>query len=216
MFVPVATPCRIICSGASMSGKTVFTFKLIDNIDRIFSPAPKKIIYFYGAWQPLFEEYIHKVTFIEGLPSLDKIGSTDGGVFMVIDDLFLQVGEEMANFFTKYSHHSGISLCFITQQFFYQNKYSRTISLNADIIVLFKSVRDLMSISYLSRQMYPKKNSFLVDCYRKATVAPYSYIFINLQPLYPEILRIQTNIFDLHPTILAPAAEDFKSWRRNL
>lgn len=183
-------------------------------MEKFFSPVPKKIIYFYGAWQTLFEEYVDKIKFIEGLPTLELVGNTDGGVLMIIDDLYLEAGAEVAAFFTKYSHHNDISVIFCQQQFFFQNKYARTISLNADIIVFFKSVRDLLSISYLSRQMYPKNSAFLVESYHAATRSPYSYIFLNLQPAYPEILRVQTNIFGHHPTVLAPADEDFRAWKK--
>lgn len=212
----MTTPCRIICSGASMSGKTTFLFRLIDNMSKIFHPVPKRIVYFYGSWQEIFNQYENKIEFIEGLPSLDKIGDTEGGVFMLVDDLFLECGIELANFFTKYSHHHKITIAFLTQQLFYQSKYSRTISLNADILVLFKSVRDQLSISYLAQQMYPKKSSFLVDCYRKATKEPYSYILINLQPTYPDILRVQTNIFDKYPTIFSAVGEEYDKWRNIL
>lgn len=200
----MTTPCRIICSGASMSGKTFFIMRLIDNMPKFFKPVPKRVVYFYGAWQELFKQYEKQIDFIEGLPSLEKIGNTEGGVFTIVDDLFLESGIELANFFTKYSHHHNISIAFLTQQLFYQSKYSRTISLNSDILVLFKSVRDQLSISYLSQQMFPKQSSFLVDSYRKATKEAFSYILINLQPTYPDILRIQSNIFDKYPTIYSP------------
>lgn len=185
-------------------------------MSKMFQPVPKKIIYFYGSWQPIFNEYEKQIEFIEGLPSLEKIGDTEGGVFMLVDDLFLECGIELANFFTKFSHHHNITIAFITQQLFYQSKYSRTISLNADILVLFKSVRDQLSISYLSQQMFPKNSTFLVDSYRKATKEPYSYILINLQPAYPDILRVQTDIFEKYPTIFSPVDEEYQKWTKNL
>jgi GTPase SAR1 family protein len=51
----------IIC-GPSGSGKTIFTFKLIKEASKMIYPPPEKIVYCYGEFQPIFNEY-PEVTF---------------------------------------------------------------------------------------------------------------------------------------------------------
>ena len=46
----------------------------------------------------------------------------------------------------------------LVQNMFYQGKESRTMSLNTQYLVLFKSPRDKQQISILSRQMYPNRS----------------------------------------------------------
>jgi len=44
----------------------------------------------------------------------------------------------VANIFTKGSHHRNVSVVFLAQNLFPQNKFTRATSLNAHYIVLFK------------------------------------------------------------------------------
>ena len=72
---------------------------------------------------------------------------------------------------------------------------TRTISLNAHYIIMFKNPRDRSQISFLARQMYPKKSKFLEDAYDDATQNPHSYLIMDLKQSTHEDLRVQTAIF---------------------
>jgi len=53
-------------SGGTGSGKTVSTFKFISEAASMISPPPGKIIYCYGEFQPIFNEYPHMEGFGNG------------------------------------------------------------------------------------------------------------------------------------------------------
>jgi len=173
---------------------------------------PKKIFYYYGQYQPLFDKMKSFVTFIKGLPDINKLGKDVEGALLIIDDLMAEIGSETLALFTKHSHHLHISVAFLTQNYHFKSKFNRSITLNADILVLFRSPRDRKSIYYISQEMYPRDSSFLVQSFLDATRDPYTYIFLNLQQETPDILRIQSDIFKPHVTIYTKADENFKEW----
>lgn len=49
-------PATCIIAGASESGKSTFLFKMFKNAQFMFSKVPKKIIYCYSTYQPLFDD----------------------------------------------------------------------------------------------------------------------------------------------------------------
>ena len=61
--------CQIV--GVTRSGKSVFTFQLINEVKEMITPVPEKIIYCYGEFQEMFSDY-PQVTFQEGLPDNDQ------------------------------------------------------------------------------------------------------------------------------------------------
>jgi len=157
-------------------------------------PPPSKIVYCYGEYQRLFDEYRSRVTFNRGLPNLEDFDGSEP-VLLIIDDLMNETDESVANLFTKGSHHRNVSVAFLVQNLFHKNKHIRTISLNAHYMVLFKNPRDASQFASLARQMYPNKSAFAVEAYKDVTRMPYSYLFVDLRPEQDEDLHLRTNIF---------------------
>jgi len=89
----------------------------------MISPAPTKIVYFYGEYQQLFNQYPH-TEFHQGLPNVDDF---DGGepTLVIIDDLMQETNETVANMFTKGSHHRNISVVFLAQNLFPKNSFRK-------------------------------------------------------------------------------------------
>ena len=85
---------------------------------------------------------------------------------------------------------------FITKfSLLYQNKCTRTISLNSQYIVLFRNFRDGAQILHLARQIYPSNPWLLIDAYEDATKKPFGHIVINMHPRYTDdTKRLQTGI----------------------
>jgi len=54
-------PFTAIVAGPTGSGKTVFTFKFISEASDMISPPPETIMYCYGEYQPIFNEYPHVI-----------------------------------------------------------------------------------------------------------------------------------------------------------
>ena len=57
------------------------------------------------------------------------------------------------------SHHSDTSVIYLVQNLFSKNKESRTISLNAQYMIVFKNPRDSSQLANLARQMYPGRGA---------------------------------------------------------
>ena len=185
-------PFTCIVSGPTGCGKSVFVFKMLDNLADMITPTPQKVIYCYGEYQPGFDKYPW-VEFHEGLPKSEMFDGTP--TLVVIDDLMNETNDMVANLFTKISHHRSVSVIYITQNVFHKNKQSRTISLNTHYMVLFKSPRDAGQIAVLGRQLYPEHSKFLVEAFKDATSTPHSYLLLDLRPETGENYRVRTNIF---------------------
>ena len=74
-----------------------------------------------------------------------------------MDDLMTSTDDRVVDIFTKISHHRNLSVVYLTQNLFYKNKQTRTLSLNSHYIVLFKNARDATEVANLARQMYQVK-----------------------------------------------------------
>ena len=140
-LVPFQAGSPIMVAGPTGSGKTYWTTKLLKN--EMFTEHVSSVLYCYGVYQTYYDQLkISNLEFHEGLPSLEKVQSLNDGKFRVIvlDDLmeYIFKSVETQNLFTKYCHHYNITAIFLTQNVFAQGPYSRTISINTHILVIFR------------------------------------------------------------------------------
>ncbi len=82
----------------------------------------------------------------------------------------------------------------LTQNIFSKEKHCRTISLNSHYLILMNNPRDRQQISNLAKQMFPKKNEFLVEAYHDATINKYGYLFVDLTQSTNQNNRVQSGI----------------------
>src|SRR5215469_9242403 len=146
-------PFSVIVTGPSGSGKTQFALRLIDNIKEMVSPSIEKILWCYGVYQDIFDKFPN-IEFHEGLPDL-SIFDGKHRTLLILDDLMQETDARVTQIFTKLSHHKNLSVLYLTQNLFFKGQHTRTISLNANYIILFKNVRDATQIANLARQMFP-------------------------------------------------------------
>ena len=141
----------------------------------------------------MFDNY-PGVEFHDGLP---EVSSFDGKkrTLLVMDDLMTSTDDRVVDIFTKISHHRNISVVYLTQNLFYKNKQTHTLSLNSHYIVLFKNARDATQVAYLARQLYPSKSTFTIEAFKNAMSAPYGYQLIDLKRQTDDKLRLRTDIF---------------------
>ena len=99
----------IAVSGATMSGKSFWTFRLLREKHVMFTSPPMKVLYCYGMYQPLFETMEKEfpfITFHQGLPTEEQLcqfSSPSTCNLVILDDLMDSVtsSPEMENLFVK-------------------------------------------------------------------------------------------------------------------
>jgi hypothetical protein len=91
-------PFTAVVSGPTSCGKTVFIFKLIENLKEMIIPVPSKVVYCYGEYQPLFDNY-PRVEFHEGLPDVAMFD--DAPTLLILDDLMGEADDAVTKLFTK-------------------------------------------------------------------------------------------------------------------
>ena len=192
-------PSTILVSGPTGCGKTRFVSKMI--LKNMFDRMPRRIIWVYSEWQSLYDEVKllrSEIEFQHGL-SDQLYDSLDANIrnLVILDDQLSHAGDSkmLSRLFTEGSHHRNLSIIYIVQNLFDKGKSHRTVSLNAQYIVLFKNPRDKSQIVTLGRQMFPRDVAFLSDSFEDATTEPYGYLLIDLRPETPEEFRLRTSIF---------------------
>jgi GTPase SAR1 family protein len=198
-------PSTIIIAGQSGSGKSYFTRELLKHKQTFTPTPPKRVIFVYKEWQPLYDKMKKEKMvdeFICGMPDDEEIKKVmnkykDVGSIMVFDDLMSDIGKTMTNCFTVYSHHLNCTVVLLIQSLFLESKSYKTCSLNAHYIVLMKNKRDGASVSYLARQISPYNTRYITEAYLHATQRPYSYLLLDLRQETNDKIRIRGNIFSL-------------------
>jgi hypothetical protein len=190
-------PFTCIVAGPTSSGKTVFVNKLLearDEGEELFDTTFTEIIWCYSESASVNAHERPGITFIEGLP--DESMFDGEPKLLILDDLMHDSSEKVAKLFTKVSHHRNVSVIFITQNLFHQNKHARDMALNSHYLVVFKNPRDKSQIMYLARQLFPENPKFVQDAYIQATSKPHGYLVIDLKQDTEDNLRIKSDIFD--------------------
>jgi len=185
----ITAPFLMVIAGPTMSGKTVFIKRFVQNFNYMF----EKIIYCYASYQKIYDDIARlssKVEFQAGFPEI----ASDNEVItlVVIDDLMFKNEKELADYFTRI-RHCNVSIMFVSQDFFFDSNHMRTVTRNATYFVIFNSPQDVNVIRSISKRMYPDKPGFLLDAYRQATQEAYSYLFLDCR--IGEEYRVKTNIF---------------------
>ncbi len=196
-------PFTMMVTGPTGSGKTQWVQELLLRKIIMIEPTPKKILWFYQRWQPLYtsiKALISNVEFIQGLPlnikrddHFDKRFPT----LMIFDDLMRDATQnsDICDLFTEGSHHRNLSVICILQNMFCKGKENRTMSLNSHYMILFKNPRDQQQVTVLARQMYPRHSRLFIEEYQAATEKAHGYLFVDLKQNTPDDRRLLTDIF---------------------
>lgn len=198
----ISHPSSIIISGMSMSGKSVFTQKLVNDIEKIFYPVPSEIILSYSEDQPLYHNF--KRNDIKLFKGLDiPLNENSNPKLLIIDDQMNSCNDQnIQSLFVKGVHHSSTSVIYITQNLYNSGRFARDIRLNCHYMFIFKSPTYTSQIQYLNRQLFPRHKIFLFDAYKKATSKPYSYLLVILHPECSDDLRVRSGILPSEDEII--------------
>lgn len=195
--------------GPSMSGKSTFVTKILDNKNVMFVTEPRKIMYCYGIWSAGYEKmesHIDNITFRKGLPSQEEVENFADGEhnLIILDDLMSEICKNSwtDQLFTMCSHHLKLSIVFVSQNLFPQSKNARNIALNLKYITLFRSPRDIHQIGVLGSQLGARKS--LIAAYNDAVLqnGKFNYLLIDLTPSCKQDHRWRTKIFPGENTII--------------
>jgi hypothetical protein len=202
--VSVKHPFRMICTGASGVGKTMFVKTFLENLVNITSSEFNTILFSYSVNQPLYDQMrkdMPSIVWVKGCSASDiedHLLPDTGNKLLIIDDQMMESSTTpfLLSLFTKLSHHLNTSIIFIVQNIFFQGKFFRTISLNATCFCIFKNPRDQRQISFIASQICPWNPKYVCQAYKDATKQPFSYLFIDLRPDLDDSLRIRARILD--------------------
>lgn len=168
----------------------------------MLSPSPEIVYFCYSQWQSLYDEISQMmlvsgvtIVFHQGIKPVEEMEGVTVRKLVIYDDLMNDINDEIADVFTKKSHHQNLTAVFLTQNLFQKAKQSRVVSLNAKYLGLFKAPRDKAQIMHLARSMYPGSSKYMIDAYTKATAEPHQYLWVDLRQETPENMRLRSKIF---------------------
>ena len=112
--------------------------------------------------------------------------------FLIVDDFCGEICNSKAFVdIATTGRHRCRNTIYNKHNLFHQSKLGREVGLQNTHIVLFKSPRDVMQVTTLSRQL--GLGSELVDWHRDATSVPFGLLLIDLSPRTDDRLRYCTN-----------------------
>jgi hypothetical protein len=207
-------PFNCIIAGPTGSGKSNLLKKFLKYRNILCDVKFEKVILFYSMWQPLYDEMKESKfvdDFIEDIPSTDELLTIINQMqnndsvnpphqLLIFDDLLTNITQRKDNLVsllaTVFGHHKNLSLIFISQLLFKpgDNKYN-IISENIHYLFFMKSPRNSSKIIHLAKQISPYDISFIVEGYKNATKAGYSYIMFDFHQTTDENVKIRTNVF---------------------
>jgi hypothetical protein len=201
MTLPWSHIFTCLIAGSTGSGKTYFVKRFLENLNVMIDTKITEIIWLHGAVQPLHQEIRETcktpIRFFEGILDMDEIAPETNPPprMVIVDDLMRTANVDIADIFSKGSHHRNISVMFLTQNLFHRGKYSRDLSLNSQYIVVFKNPREKSQIASFARQVCPENPRFIQEAYVEATSKPHSYLLFDLKQSTPEEFRYRSLIF---------------------
>jgi len=160
-------PTTVLIAGPTQCGKTHFLISAIRH--KLIQPESQRIVWVFSEWQDAYADLARDMPQIEFMKNFqpELYESFDPHVrnMLVLDDQMenktahKRSDDSIVKFFTQGSHHRNLTVVYIVQNLFNQDRSMRTVSLNAHYIVVFKNPRDGMQIQTLAWQMFPGKSA---------------------------------------------------------
>ncbi|CAC5394247.1 unnamed protein product [Mytilus coruscus] len=190
----------MIVSGPTSCGKTHFMKNMLQQIKRLCSPYPERIVWLYKRLQPLYEEIqrtvLPRVEFIHGIPfDLERDDFFDPNIrnMILLDDLMsTSAKDSRINYLFTESHHRNLSVVVLNQNLYFGK--DPTQRRNCHYLVLFNNPIDRQPIMPLGRHMYPSRADFFIRKFEEATRTPFGYLLVDLKARIPEASRLRTEV----------------------
>jgi hypothetical protein len=167
-------PFAMAISGPSMSGKSHFIFKLLQNHETMFTCKFHRVIYCQPAsLLHRSNDYFNSIKtifpfaeLVSGIPSISKLHLDLTGsppALLIIDDLqteFLN-SSEMLEMLTAQINHFGISCIFTLQSYYGKSRFGKSILRNVTYKCFFLNRLDRRELKYISMEIAPNCPSFM-------------------------------------------------------
>ena len=194
---------KVMIVGPSRSGKTTLVQDLLLNLNNFSSEPPKKIIFIYAIWQPVYDKMKADGlvdVFVQDNSELESQLTnymTGEEVLFIFDDMINSKNiNYISDLFMIQGRHKNVSLVFISQQGFRNDDAFRSISNNTNYMILMKNDRNILEIQNLAKQITPGPQPLMMQIYRKATADAYSYLFINFTNECRRETKYLSHLFD--------------------
>jgi hypothetical protein len=206
-------PSIISIVGMTGSGKSTLVYGLLRYVDKVFDKEVKGVVICYAKFQNLYTQIQEKcpveVVLHFGLPTQEDISEYKkkfgGHWVLVCDDMAQNMVEDkgMLGTFILQSHHDEISVISLSQNFYFQGKYARSMNLQVHYLYLLRTKRDKRQISLIGSQSFPGKNKNFLNIFDDATNIPQpeidglrlpSYLLINMHPYEDSQLELTTSL----------------------
>ena len=205
----IQLPNNALFTGASQSGKTTLVLRLLQNSSCVFTPPPKRVLFYYDLYQDVYgevKEALQKqgidMLLFKGISSvnLDNIDSVHGETILLIDDFSESTSSssEIARLCTN-GRHKNISVWLIWHQLFSKHAASRTIAQNVRYYFFLPSLRLESQLGILGSQLGMKKE--LVSVFKACIQSPhegFAYLLLDLGPATNPLLRLRSSIENPH------------------
>lgn len=216
--VRLRMPTSAILIGPSGSGKTTFMGRLLKlgKTGRDFfddSRAFKNhVVLFYNVNQPTYakwkeEDLVHSFYNVteRGIPEQSMIREMaepytgKGGIVFIFDDV-QSYNSCLESLFTVHRQHNVISTFILTQHVFRANNaYYKNMCRNAQLIVLFRCIRNSRAVRAFASEFDEEKDgkvNYFYEAYKLAISRnpAYGYLYYDASQKSPEMLRKRTNV----------------------
>ena len=164
-------------------------------------PVPEKVIFVYKHWQPAYDVMSNDIDidFRKTIQEEDltKEALDNKPTYLILDDVFADLSDNfLYQCFTNISHHANLSITCLLNFLFMKTKNMRLLATNSHITTLFKSPRDMLSVSLLNSHMFPSKPGFLTWAMNDATKnEKYSSLTIDCSPHAEDVTRVRKTSF---------------------
>lgn len=190
---------RALIAGPSGSGKTSCVLKLLRFRESLFTGESFQQI-FWCVSDPSsipsdLQTILPTVKIIRGLSFVKSIPKNS---LIVFDDVISKIyeSEDVLDLAVRRSSHEQISFIILSQNLYYQSKYSRTINLSMSYLILFNFLRDNATYETLCRQIncrgYRPLHTALTSHLNEAA---YNFFIIDVHPRTAPLLRYRTLTF---------------------
>ena len=193
--------------GPSMSGKNVWLYKYLDEMDRLLGEENKfdKILICYSVYQEVYDRMLLRhgqdnIFFHNGIPpeaTLMQFVRMSSHPLIVFDDLMYSIaGSKLVQaLFTRITHHEGCStMCLLQTLFLPKCEYLRVLMQNAHYTIIMKSARMYNQLRLLASQLGEKELITAIYKYI-CSQGSYQYLVLDYASNTPDELRFKNHIF---------------------